>query len=307
MRVAVRLLLGFLALVVLGGCMPSNLAGDLRRAPKPTVRVGAMNFSEQTVLSELYGQMLEANGYRVEQQQNLGTRETVEPALESGRIDLYLEYLATMLAFVTRGADRGSTDPAATRQSLQGRLTEAGITVLEYAPAVNTNGFVVTQATATKHQLARMSDLAPVAPQLVLGGPPECPVRPFCLPGLRDAYGIAFRDFKILDTGGPLTVAGVESGQVDVGLLFTTDPFINAKQLVLLEDDKHLQLADNVTPVVRSTLLSKAPPDLQSSLNSVSAKLTTAELTRLNAQAQIESTNPKAVASDWLRGQGLVK
>ena len=142
---------------------------------------------------------------------------------------------------------------------------------------------------------------------MTLGGPPECPVRPFCLSGLRDTYGIRFREFKILDVGGPLTIGAIESGQVDVGLLFTTNPFISARNLVLLEDDAHLQLADNVAPVVRASLLSKAPPDLQTGLNSVSAKLTTAELTRLNAQVQIESQDPREAAAAWLRGQGLIK
>ena len=184
--------------------------------------------------------------------------------LESGRMDLYPEYLATMLAFVTRGADLGSSDAEATYQHLGDALKPLGITPLAYAPARNTNGFVVTAATAERYHLTKLSDLVPVSQSLVLGGPPECPVRPFCLPGLRQTYGINFfKDFRPLDAGGPLTVAALESGQVQVALLFTTNPIIAAGQFVLLEDDRNLQLADNVVPVARTDVLNKAPADFR--------------------------------------------
>jgi len=104
----------------------------------------------------------------------------------------------------------------------------------------------VTQATASAKNLKKLSDLVPVAGTMVLGGPPECPTRPFCALGLKNVYGITFKDFKPLDTGGPLTITALEGKQIDVGLLFTSDPSIVAKNFVLLDDDKHLQLADNI-------------------------------------------------------------
>jgi osmoprotectant transport system substrate-binding protein len=301
---AVSLLTLALTAAALVACSPRYFANQSGRTVKPTITVGSTNFSEQVILAELYAQALEGNGYRIERRLNLGSREAVEPALVSGRIDLYPEYLATLLAFVTGGADRGSPDPAATYGSLRQALEPLGISVLDYAPAVNTNGFVVTRSTAEKYQLAKLSDLAPVAPQLVLGGPPECPLRPFCLTGLRATYGIDFKDFRVLDTGGPLTVAALEGGQVDVALLFSTDPLIRSKQFVLLADDRSLQLADNVAPVVRTDLLNRAPADFQTLLNGVSAKLTTDELTRLNAQVVVEGQQPKNVAEAWLRSNG---
>jgi osmoprotectant transport system substrate-binding protein len=264
-----------------------------------------MNFAEQLVLGELYAQALEARGFPVERQLNLGSRESVEPALEAGRIDVYPEYLATMLAFVTRGTQRGDPDPRITHQQLGEAIRQAGLTALDYAPAVNTNGFVVTWETAQRFKLTRISDLAPVAGQLVLGGPPECPVRPFCLVGLRTTYGVAFKDFRILDAGGPMSIAALENGQVDVALLFTTDPLIQARNLVLLEDDRRLQLADNVAPVVRTDVLNRASPDLRTALNAVSAQLTTEELTALNARVQPGGQQPAQVAADWLRARGL--
>lgn len=301
-RLAPRALL-LTVVLVLGACSAGGAGGS----GKPAVRVGSTNFAEQVILAELYGQMLEANGYRVERRLNLGPREIVEPALESDQIDLYADYLATLLAFVSKGAEKGSADAATTRTALQTALQPKAITVLDYAPAVDTNGQVVTRATADRYRLAKMSDLAPVASTLVLGGPPECPERPFCLPGLKETYGLTFKDFKPLDAGGPLTVAALEGNQIDVAVMFTTDAAISSRGFVLLEDDKHLQLADNVAPLVRDSWLSRAAPDAREQLNKVSAQLTTAELTALNKQVGIDRQDPRPVATAWLKAKGLIK
>jgi osmoprotectant transport system substrate-binding protein len=294
-------------LVLVAACQSSASASG-----KPPIRIGSTNFTEQTILAELYAQVLEANGYRVERRLNLGPREIVEPALESSQIDFYPDYMATLLAFVGKGSGgaRGpaaSSDPAATLGTLQSVLQPKGVTTLDYAPAVDTNGYVVTKATADKYHATKLSDLAPVASQLVLGGPPECPERPFCQPGLRDTYGLNFKDFKPLDAGGPLTVAALEGNQVDVGVIFTTDAVIAARGFVLLADDKRLQLADNVVPLVRADYLSKAPADFKTQVNAVSAKLTTEELTGLNKAVSVDRKEPRDVAATWLHDKGLVK
>jgi osmoprotectant transport system substrate-binding protein len=268
--------------------------------------MGSANFPEQVILGELYSQVLEANGFTVERHLNLGTREIVEPALESGQIDMYPEYLATVLAFVTKDSSKASSDPAATARALQDAFTPKNITVLDFAQAQDQNGFSVTQQTAQKYNLKKMSDLQPVAGQLVLGGPPECPQRPFCLLGLQQTYGLNFKDFKPLDPGGPLTVAALESGQIDVGLLFTTDPNIPLKNFVSLEDDKHLQLADNIAPVVRNDVLNRAP-EIRQLANSVSSKLTTTDLTDMNKQVGIDHKDAKDVAAAYLKDKGIIK
>jgi osmoprotectant transport system substrate-binding protein len=270
------------------------------------VKVGSFNFDESVILMELYGGVLEANGYTVERHPRLGSREIVEPALESGQIDLVGEYLATLEAFLAKTNSKATADPTATQKALQDLLTPKNITVLDYAQAVDTNGFVVTKATADKNKLAKLSDLQPVASQLVLGGPPECPQRPFCLVGLQNTYGLQFKDFKPLDAGGPLTVAALDSGDIDVGLLFTTDPAISLKSLVLLDDDKHLQLADNVAPVVRSDILTKGA-DAKTLLNSVTSKLTTPDLTDMNKQVGIDHKDAKDVAQAYLKAKGIIK
>jgi osmoprotectant transport system substrate-binding protein len=300
-RVAIVLLTAVFAASACGG---TGTGGA-----KPTVTIGSTNFSEQLILGELYAQLLEANGYPVTRKFNLGNREIVFPALTSGQIDMEVDYLATLLSFVDKTAT-GSTDPKVTRDLLQKALDPKSLTVLDYAPAVDQNGFAVTKATADKYKLAKLSDIAANAQgQLVLGGPPECPSpqRPFCLPGLEKVYGIKFKDFKPLDAGGPLTVAALKGGQIDVGLLFTSDSAIAVNGFILLDDDKHLQLSDNVAPVVRNDLLAKAGNDFKTLVNSVAPKLTTAELTAMNKQADVDKTDPKDIAKAWLKKQGLIK
>ena len=289
------------ALFVASACGGTGSGGA-----KPPITIGSTNFSEQLVLGEVYAQTLEANGYTVNRKFNLGNREIVFPALQGGQIDMEADYLATLLAFVDKTA-QGSTDPKQTSATLQKALDAKGLTVLDYAPAVDQNGFVVTKATADKYKLAKLTDLASVAGQLILGGPAECPNRPFCALGLKNTYGITFKEFKPLDAGGPLTVAALSGAQIDVGLLFTTDSTIAVKGFVLLEDDKHLQLSDNVAPVVRNDYLAKAGDDFKKLINSIAPKLTTAELTALNKQVDTDKKDPKDVAKEWLKKQGLIK
>jgi osmoprotectant transport system substrate-binding protein len=278
--------------------------------PKPTVKVGSFGFDESEVLQELYAGVLEANGYTIERHPRLGSREIVEPALESGQIDLVPEYLATIEAFLAGKANtpsKATSDPAVTQTALQALLTPKNLTVLDFAAnAIDTNGFVVTKATADKSKLAKMSDLQPVAAQMVLGGPPECPQRPFCLLGLQNTYKLQFKDFKPLDAGGPLTVTALDSGDIDIGLLFTTDPNIILKNYVLLADDMHLQLADNIAPVVSNKILTGAA-DSKALLNSVTAKLTTADLTDMDKQVGIDHKDAKTVAVAYLKAKAIIK
>jgi osmoprotectant transport system substrate-binding protein len=299
--IRVAILVAIVALV-------ASACGGASSGPKPTVKIGSTNFYEQGILAEAYAQILEANGYTVERKFNLGNREIVEPAIESGQIDIDAEYLATLLVFVDKNA-KASTDPKATQTALQTALTAKNLTVLDFAAATDQNGFVVTKDTQSKYNLKKLSDIASGSAQgqLVLGGPAECPSRPFCKIGLEGTYGIKFKDFKPLDAGGPLTVAALEGKQIDVGLLFTSDPSIVAKNFVLLDDDKHLQLADNIAPVVRKDLLSKDDGTITRLLNSISAKLTQAELNDMNKQVAVDKKDSKDVAAAWLKKQGLIK
>ena len=304
----------FVLVVIAGACGGGGTGGTggSPAATRPEVIVGSTNFYEQVTLGELYAQILEANGYKVTRKFNLGNREIVYPAIKSGQVDVLAEYLATLLAFVDKDGKvaKPTTDKTQTAQGLQKAIEPDGLTVLDPADATDQNGFVVTKDTASSKNLKKISDLAPYAKDMVLGGPPECPSpnRPFCLTGLKNTYGLTFKDFKPLDAGGPLTVAALEGKQIDVGLLFTSDPSIVAKSFVLLDDDKHLQLADNIAPVVRNALLQKDEGGtLKKLLNSISTKLSQTELNDMNKQVAVDKKDSKEVAAAWLKKQGLVK
>ena len=267
-----------------------------------TLTVGGVAFAENQIVAEMYAQVLENAGYTVERQTGLESREVLQPAIEAGDIDIAPEYLSSLLLFLDPDA-AASGDSEAVRGELEPLLEERGQSLLESSEANDTNAFVVTPETADEHGLATMSDLAPMAGDLTLGGPPECPERPFCIPGLNEVYGIEFGEFVPLDVGGPLTVEALENGDIDVGLLFSTSSVIGANGWILLEDDMALQNAENITPVVRSEALND---EIEQLLNDVSATLTTENITELNGRVEIDSEDPADVAADHLSEEGLV-
>lgn len=263
----------------------------------PTITVGSANFPENNLLGEIYAQVLENEGFPVERNLNVGNREVYAAALEGGQLDLVPEYVGTALAF------KGGTptaDAAETAAALKEAWSADGITVLDPAPAEDKNGLVVRQDTADDLGLSKTSDLAD-HPELVLGGPPECPEREFCLIGFADVYGLDFADdFKPLDAGGPLTVAALEGDEIQVALLFTSDGVIAAKGFVLLEDDKALQPADNVTPVIRQEIVDAYGDDVVDALNRVSAELELVDLIEMNRRMGVDGDDPEQVAADWI-------
>lgn len=269
----------------------------------PTITIGSANFSENALVAEIYAQALESEGYQVERKLNIGSREIYAPALEAGELDLIPEYIGTMLTYL---GGTPSPDSAETHAALQAAWESKGIEVLDFAPAQDKNGFVVTRATAEALALADVSDLAAHNGTLVLGGPPECPEREFCLQGLESVYGLSFAEFRPLDVGGPITVAALEGNEIQVGLMFTSDGTIVAKDFVLLEDDKGLQPAENLAPAVRSEIIEAYGDKFAETLKKVSSKLTTAELTAMNKLVGIDGQDPEQVATDWLKAIGVV-
>jgi osmoprotectant transport system substrate-binding protein len=164
---------------------------------------------------------------------------------------------------------------------------------------------VVSGDLARRHHLERISDLAPLARELVIGGPPECPQRPLCLKGLQEVYRLGFARFESMPSR-TVTAAALETGEIDVGMIDTTDPNLlrPGADLVQLADDRHLQPADNVVPVLRRELLDAYGPRLVSLVNAVSAQLTTVELTRLNLQVS-DGRRPADAAAAWLRAHPI--
>jgi osmoprotectant transport system substrate-binding protein len=265
---------------------------------KGTITVAGFNFPESSILAELYGQALEHGGYTVNYKLLLGTREVVSPAIQSGQIDLYPGYAATDLEFYNKGAGEASGDAAATTAKLNTRLQPLGLVALDPSQAVDQNAFAVTKATQAKYSLTKLSDLAPIGDQLVLGAGPECPTRPFCQPGLEKTYGIHFKAFKALDTDGPATRAAFANGSIQVGLVFSSDSDLNKLGLVVLQDDKHLENADNVVPILRQKV---ATDDVKTILNNIDAKLTTADLVTMNGQVELNHQDADAVAKAYLQ------
>jgi osmoprotectant transport system substrate-binding protein len=270
----------------------------------PPIVIGSANFSENALVAEIYAQTLEAEGYQVERKLNVGSREIYAPALEAGELDLVPEYIGSALTYL---GGTSSTDPATTYERLQAAWAPMGIEILDYAGAQDKNGFVVTQATADELGVAKVSDLAAYNGTLVLGGPPECPNREFCLKGLESVYGLSFQEFRPLDVGGPITVAALEGDEIQVGLMFTSDGTILAKGFVLLEDDKLLQPSENLAPVIRSEVIETYGDGIADALKPVSEKLTTTELIAMNKAVGIDGEDPETVAADWLKTAGITK
>ena len=271
-----------------------------------TIVIGSANFGESELVAEIYAQKLEAEGFTVERKFNTGSREIYATALESGEIHLVPEYVGSALSYLG-GTPTSDTD--ATTADLAAAWADAGVTVLEPAPAQDKNGFVVTRATADSLGVDKVSDLVAANGTLVLGGPPECPDREFCLIGLETVYGLSFAEFKPLDVGGPLTVealkAGSASGGIDVGLLFTTDGVITSEGFVLLNDDEDLQPAENLIPATSTSIVEEYGSAYEDALNEVSAALTTEELTRMNQAVGYDGEDLVEVASQWLADNGL--
>ena len=270
---------------------------------KGTIVVGVSGaFTENQLVAEMYARVLEHAGYTVQRQFDLGAREVSQAALESGQIDLKPEYLSSLLFFLDGNAEH-SNDPEAAAAQDRALLEPSGISVLTPSPAQDTNVFVANAETAQRFGLTTMTSLAAAASQLTVGAPPECPQRPFCLTGLRDTYGILFWDFEPLDAGGPQTIEALTKNDVQIGLLFSTDPRIEANGFVPLIDDKHLQDAENLTPVIRTDKLNA---EVRSLLDGVSAKLTTDNVTRLVGRVVLDGQDIPTVAKEFLSANDLI-
>ena len=297
---------GVLLLAVLAlGC---TSGGPVVVAPSESdgsaIRVGAFNFPESRLLAELYAQSLAAAGLDVAEVVQLGSREIVEPALEQGRVDVVPEYAGSALVFLEGSRFAANADTKQTHRALAAAFSRRGATVGEPARAQNHNAVVVTAQTAADHGLEAISDLRPVAEELVLGGPPECARRDVCLVGLRDVYGLEFARFLSLERTDHVR-AGLISGEIDVGVLFTTDPAALADDFIVLADDRNLQPAENVVPVVRTAVIDEHGEEVLTALDEVSAELTTRELAELNRAAAEDTADIADVAASWLQAHGI--
>ncbi len=289
--------------ILLASIALSLLAAACSSSPStPTVTIGSTNFYEQTIVANLYADVLQHAGVHTKLRTNLGTREAVEPAFAAGQLDLYPDYAGTLLLYFNTNDTQQATQTSTAIPLLKKELSAKGGTVLNPAPAIDTNVFAVTKATAHLYHLTTLSSLAHVASQLTLGAPPECPQRPTCELGLASVYGIHFKAFTSTDEAGPITVADLKNGTVQVAELFSSDGNVLENGFVQLTDDKHLQPADYLIPVIRKSV---DTPAVSAALNALSAKLTTDQLTGMNIKVSVDHDDPAAVASSWLKKEHL--
>ncbi|MEU8584389.1 ABC transporter substrate-binding protein [Streptomyces abikoensis] len=287
----------------------SKEAGSSTGSEKGSLVVGSASFTESKVLAEIYAGLLKDAGYSTSIQ-TVDARELYEPALEKGQIDVVPEYAATLTEFLNKkqngkdAAQVASGDSEATVKALRKLAEPRGLKVLDAGSAVDQNAFAVTDEFAKKHQLKTLSDLGKSKEKVRLAAGDECSQRPFCQPGLQKTYGIDVAGLDPLEVGSTQAKQAVKDGKDQLLLTTTTDATLAQFGLVLLEDDKKLQNADNVLPVVNAKKAgSQKIADALGKLNKV---LTTADLTELNKKVDAERLKPADVAAQYLKEKKLL-
>jgi osmoprotectant transport system substrate-binding protein len=314
------LLLLLVAALVAAGCGDDeddggNGSADTAEAPaagierndsnaSTKITLGSKNFTEQKILGEIYAQALQAAGYDVTKELNLGDEKTALKALEGGDISAYPEYTGTaLLSFFGFTADKLPSDEAAAFDEAKAGFAEKGLTALPPTPFVSSNEVGVTKETADKLGLSKISDLEGKSQDLTLYGTPECRQRLDCKLGLEEVYGLKFKKFVPVDPA--LRHEVLTKGQADVSIVFTTDPQNKREGFVLLEDDKGMFPPYNSTLVVRDDVLEQAGPDFAEVVELVNKDLTDDVMQELNARVDIDKSTPEEVAGQYLKETGL--
>ncbi|WP_329357249.1 ABC transporter substrate-binding protein [Streptomyces anulatus] len=283
-------------------------AGD---GKKGSLVVGSASFTESKVLAELYAQILGDAGYSTSIT-TVKNRELYEPSLEKGEIDVVPEYAATIAEFLNakvngakeaQAAPVASGDAAATVAALEKLAGPLGLKVLPAGKAVDQNAFAVSKELAEKNNLTTLSDLGKAKIKVKIAAGDECEVRPFCAPGLKKTYGIDVTGIDPKGVGTPQSKQAVRDGKVQLVLTTTTDAVLDG--LVFLEDDKKLQNADNVLPVLNAA--DAGAPEIAEALGKITSALTTEDLAELNRKVDAERAKPADVAKEYLESKGLIK
>ncbi|MGB9113024.1 MAG: ABC transporter substrate-binding protein [Acidimicrobiales bacterium] len=273
-----------------------------QRSKLPTIVIGSVNFTEANIVADLYGDVLKHAGYSVQIKNNLGTRTEVVPALEHGALDIEPDYAGSLLLYLNTKAGSTANQISTAVPALKRLLGPKGATVLNASNALDTNVFAVTKATANKYHLTTLSSLKPYASKLVLGGPSECPTYALCEPGLEKVYGLHFKSFVSTDESGPISVAALKDGRAQVVEFFSSDGNIVENHFVQLTDNKHLQAADYVIPVIRKSF---DVSGVANAINALSAKLTTSQLSQLNIDVNVHHESATTAAAAWAKSEGL--
>jgi osmoprotectant transport system substrate-binding protein len=267
------------------------------------VLVAAAGFSENEILANIYVDVLKRCGYSASTK-TFASREAYYPLAKAGKVQVVPEYAATLTDFINsqvngpNAASKASGDINATMTALRGELP-ASLAALNPAAATDRNAFAVKTSFATANHITTLSQLAAYSQShpLTLAGPPECPSRPFCEPGLKQTYSMKIGKFQQTDADGPLTRKALTSGKANVGLVFSSDGDLSSLGLTVLTDDKNLQASDNIVPLVAKSLATGAAAN---ALNAVSAKLDQKTLQALNAAVVVQKGTPQQVAAQFV-------
>jgi len=294
-----------------GGDAFTEADGGREQATGETITVGGASFTESLIMMEMYKALLEDGGSTVEIKP-VENRELYAPELESGTIDVVPEYAATFTEFLNLAKNGPDAEPVATGdvaktvQALRPLAEEKGLEVLEPAEAANQNAFFVTEDFAAQHSLTTLSDLGALGQPIVLAGTQECPERPKCEIGLEQVYGIDVTEDLPLGFGSVQNKQAVVEGDAQLGLSGTTDGTLGALGLIVLEDDKSLQNADNLVPVVNAEGPAGSD-EVAEILNGLSETLSTEDLAELNRRVDEDREQAADVARDYLTEKGLLE
>ena len=274
----------------------------------PTITVGSKNFTEEYILGNMYADALQANGFRVVRKLNLGSVQINDQALQKGQIDIYPEYTGTSLETVLSYKGKAPDTPEKTYQTAKKLYAQRSPsdTMLQPAPYNNTYGIFVTKKVAKQYNLKTLADLAKASPKLTFVSFSEFQNRSDGYPNMKDNYPFNFKNIKKVNSiGGPI-YQGVQRGDGDVGVGFTTDGQLSSSDLVVMKDPKNIWPYYYPAPVVRTDVLKKNPK-IRDVLNKVSASLSVETMRKLNAKVDIDHKDPAEVAKQYLQDEGILK
>jgi glycine betaine/choline ABC-type transport system substrate-binding protein len=272
---------------------------------KVTITVGSKNFTEEFILGEIYAQALQAAGYDVKKQLNLGDSNIAVKALKDGQISGYPDYTAQVLEqFFGLSLNQIPKSAQAQYQKAKSEFEKQGLTAFPPTPFADANALGTLKTTADKLGLKTISDLKGKSQNLTLYGSPECQQRLDCLVGLEQGYGLKFKQFKPVDIGLRYTV--LDKGQADLSILFTSDAqlTVNKNKYVLLKDDKKIFPAGNLIFITTQDEVKKAGPDYAKTIEQVQSGLTLPVMRELNARVDIDKQTPANVAKQYLKESG---
>jgi osmoprotectant transport system substrate-binding protein len=299
--------------VVLGACGSSKSSSSPSSAStpapaasgpgvgKPAVTIGDKNFPEENILGSLYAQALQAKGYTVTLKDNVGSSELIYKTLTAAQIDMYPEYTGVLLSAIA-GQTKNPASSTAAYQQAKAFVEAHGLKLLNSTPFFDSNVLVTVPGYATQHGLKSIADLKPLGKSVKVGGAPEFATRFEGLPGIKQEYGV---NPTFVPIAIELSYKALESGQVNVQSVFTTDGQLLGGKFTLLADPKHVFGFQNVAPVVRGSVLAAEGPAFAETLNKVSSLLTIRAIQQMNAAVSIDKQTASSVVQRFLHANGL--